>query len=292
MTRALRLLAAAAALVLAACGNTTLTRLAYANAAFAYGNFASMATWTLDDYFDLSDTQEDWVRERAGRLQEWHRTQELPRYRRFLEYVLAKSDAPWAAEDVAAQYAAVRTHYHRAVEQMIPDFAELLGSIEPAQAGTLERKFADENAKFVRESIRGTPEERREKRERRFVSHIEAWVGTLREEQVALVDAHYREIPDLSDEMLGERRYRQSEILALARARPPREQLQAQLHKLLVETDSWRRPEYLKALKDRDARSFAMIARLSATLSEEQRAALQARIRGFLRDISALTAAS
>jgi hypothetical protein len=286
------LLAVAATLAaLAGCGSATVTRLAYANASFAYNNLGSDATWTLDDYFHLTTAQEDWVRERMDKALARHRAQELPRYRRFFEEVLAKAEAPFSAEEVGARYADVRSSYHRAVEQLVPDFAELLAAVDATQVTHLERKFAEENRKFVRESIRGTPEERRERREQRFANHIEAWVGPLSDAQRALVDAHYRNLPDLSEEMLGERRFRQTEILALARAKPPKAEMQAQLRHLLVETDSWRRPEYLAAVRERDARAFAMVAELSATLSDKQRSALQSRIRGFLRDIASLSAA-
>jgi hypothetical protein len=36
-----------------ACCDRTLTRLAYNNAALAYGNLAPMLTWMVDDYVDL-----------------------------------------------------------------------------------------------------------------------------------------------------------------------------------------------------------------------------------------------
>jgi len=287
-----RVVALAAVVTLAACSSATLTRLAYSNISFAYSNFASMVAWMVDDYVDLSHPQEDWLRERLARAMDWHRAEELPRYRRFFEEVLAKSAAPYTAEDIAAKHGEIRSAYFRVMEQLAADTAEFLGTIEPAQVAHMERKFAEENAKFVRDSTRGTPEERRERRVRRFVNHLEAWVGPLDGEQRAIVDAHYREARDFSDEFLGERRFRQSEMLALARARPPRAEMQAQLKRLFVDVEKWRRPEFIRAMRERDAKVFAMLAQLSGTLSPKQRAALQSRIRGFLQDITSLTAAS
>jgi hypothetical protein len=45
-------------------------------------------------------------------------------------------------------------------------------------------------------------------------------------------------------------------------------------------------------MRSRDERLFEMIAALSATLSPEQRAHFQKRMRGFMRDITELTAAT
>lgn len=285
------LILALAALLLASCATATLTRLAFANLGLAYSNLGPMLTWMIDDYVDLTDPQEDWVRGRVARTMEWHRTQELPKYRRFLESVLAKSEKAFTAEDVGAHQKELRAHYLRFAEQLVPDIAEFLGNVDAEQAGQLERKFADANAKFTRESLRGSPDERRNKRMGRLVDHLESWVGPLAAEQRDLVATYYRTAPDFSEEMLGERRFRQGEILALVRAKKPREAMAVELRRLLVDTDSWRRPEYLQKLRARDQKTFELFAALSATLSTEQRAELQKRIRGFMRDITTLTAA-
>lgn len=277
-----------AALILAGCATATLTRLAYANAAFAYSNLGSMLTWMIDDYVDLTDAQEDWVRARVARAMEWHRTQELPKYRRFLETVLAKTEGPFTPQDMAVHQKALRAHYHRFTEQVIPDIAEFLGNIDAEQISQLERKFAEENSRFTRESIRGSPDERRGKRMRRLIDHLEGWVGSLSGEQRELVAGFYRTAPDFAEELLGERRFRQGEILALVRAKAPREQMSTQLRRLLVDTESWRRPEYIQKLRTRDEKMFEMLAALNATLSAEQRAAFQGRIRGLMRDIDTL----
>ena len=280
-----------AALLLASCTTATLTRLAYANATLAYSNAGGMLTWMIDDYVDLTDAQEDWVRARVARAMEWHRTQELPKYRRLLESVLARSERGFTAQEVGIHQKAIRAHYYRIAEQLVPDIAEFLGGIDAEQAGQFERKFAEENAKFTRESVRGTPEERRGKRMRRFVDHVEGWVGSLSVEQRELVAAFYTTAPDFSEEMLGERRFRQGEILALVRAKAPREQMSSELRRVLVDTESWRRPEYVEKLRARDQKMSEMLATLNASLSAEQRSAFQARIRGLMRDITTLTAA-
>jgi hypothetical protein len=61
------------------------------------------------------------------------------------------------------------------------------------------------------------------------------------------------------------------------------------LKRLFIDTDSWRRPEYAAKLRARDQEMHTVIADLSATLTDGQRAHLQKRIRRFLGDISTLT---
>ena len=279
-----------AALAFAACSSATFTRLAYNNAALAYSNLGPMLTWIVDDYVDLDGSREDWVRVRIDRVLAWHRTEELPRYRTLLETMLAKSARAFAPGDIASHQGELRAAYHRLVAQVIPDTAEFISTLEAAEVEQMERKFAEDNRRFVRESVKGTPEERLERRVRRFAGHPESWVGKLTAEQKALVVSRYPELRDVSEELLGERRFRQSELLALIRSRPTRPALEAGLRRLFIDTDSWRRPEYAAKLRARDEQLHMLISDLSATLTPAQRAHLQNRIRRFLGDITTLTA--
>jgi len=290
LARFLALLALAVAFT--ACSSATITRLAYNNAALAYTNLGPMLAWAVDDYVDIDGTREDWVRVRIDRVLAWHRAEELPRYREFFESVLAKSTAPYRVEDIAAHQDQLRIAYQRVMAQVIPDTAEFLSTLDSVDVAHLERKFAEDNRTYVKESIKGTPEERLERRVKRFIGHLESWIGKMEDEQRALVASRYRGLVDVSEEFMGERRFRQTELLALLKSRAPRAELEAGLKRLWVQSDSWRRPEHAAKLRERDAVMHSMIADLSATLSDRQRAALHKRIRGFLRDISTLTAST
>lgn len=278
----------AASLTLAACG--ALTRLAYSNAALAYSNLAPMATWMVDDYVELSGGQKDWVRERITRVMQWHRATELPQYRRFLERALRESEEPFTVGEIGEAYGDLRLAYHRMVEQLIPDVADFLLQLDPEQLAQMEKKFAEDNHKFVRESVKGSPDERREKRINRMVEHLEGWLGDVSDAQRRLIEERYQSLPDYVEERLAERRYRQAETLALLRARPGKDAVAAGLRKLLIDTDTWRRPDYLKRMRERDQRMFELFAALSATLAPQQRAHMQGRIKRYMRDINTLTA--
>ena len=277
----------AAGLVLAACA--TVTKLAYSNVSLAYNNLAPMMAWMVDEYVDVHGTQKDWVRDRIARVMSWHRSHELPEYRRFLERVLAESREPFTVAEIADGYREIRLHYQRTAEQVLPDVADFFLQLDSVQLAQMEKKFADDNRKFVRDSLKGTPQERLERRVKRFRMHLESWLGDLEDSQEALVDGYYRDLPDYVEERLGERRFRQAETLALIRAKPSREQMVEGLRRLFVASE-WRRPEFTKKLAERDRRFFEMFARLSATLSDKQRAHLQARIRGYMRDITEISA--
>jgi len=280
------LLLLAAALLVAACG--TITKLAYSNATLAYKSLAPMATWMVDEYVDLDGYQKDWLRERLNRVMAWHRANELPRYRAFLEHVLAESSEPFTVDEIANAYSDLREHYHRMVEHLLPDVADFCVTLDAEQAAQMEKKFEDDNRKFVKESTSGTPADRLKKRADKFNQHLDAWLGRVTPEQKTLVLQRLELIPDFVEDRLADRRYRQKEVLALIRAKANKQQMIDGLRRLLIDTESWRRPEFQKRMRDRDQRTFELVAALSRTLTPEQRSYLQGRIRRYMSDITSV----
>jgi hypothetical protein len=105
-----------------------------------------------------------------------------------------------------------------------------------------------------------------------------------------MVRAYLAGLGENVDERLADRRYRQSRILLMVQTKPPREEVVAELRRLFIDTQAWRSPEYRQKLRERDVALFDLIARLSASLTPEQRAAFQRRVRGFMRDINEIVA--
>lgn len=285
MDRSARFLVLAFAALLA----TACTRLAYMNASLAYSNATPMLAWMVDDYVGLEPAQKEWVSARIARAMAWHRARELPRYRGFLASVAQRSSRPYTEAEVGEAWGDVRADYDRVVEHVLPDVAEFLASLDERQLAHLEHRFAEENERIAKESMKGAPEERRVRSAKRMASHLEEWVGRLSDPQRAIVYRREAGLVPVIEEHLADRRYRQSETLVLART-GDRERIAAGLRRLLLESDAWRRPEYAAKLRARDAATFRMIAELSATLTPAQRAHLQGRIRGYIQDITRLAA--
>ncbi len=275
-------LLAALALAAAAC-----TRLVYLNASLAYSQVPHLMAWTAEGYVDLSREQRDRLRARLDRALAWHRSHELPGYARFLESVAQRSGRAFTDEEVAQAWTDVRADYRRVVEHLLPDAADLLASLDDGQLAHLQRRFEEENRKFVKESTRGTPAERRSEAAKKTIAHLREWVGPLDEPQRAIVEAWAQSTPALVEERLADRRYRQSETIALARTRD-RQRIADGLHRILIDTDTWRRPELREKLAAREQATLHMIAALSATLSPAQRAHLRGRIGGYVQDITRL----
>lgn len=269
-----------ALLLLGACSFTRL----------AYNNAPPILAWMVDDYFDLSSEQRGWVRERFERAMNWHRSNELPEYRRFIEGVIARSSDGITVEDSRWAYDNVRAYYRRAVERLLPDAADLLARLDHDQVAALEKKFAEDNAKIEKEHDKASRAKRDERRAKRFIEQFEDWTGKLSPSQRDFVATQVAGIEDLTRFRLDDRRRRQAELLSLLRTRASREATLPGLKRLFVDMETWRNPAYTQKLKHRDEQVYAMVSALDATLSPEQRASVQKRMRGYLTDVTALLA--
>ena len=96
---------------------------------------------------------------------------------------------------------------------------------------------------------------------------------------------------DVSPMRLADRQRRQQIVAALVRSKPAKPEMIAGLRTVLVDTDSWRSPEYTKAIAKRDEEVAEMMVQLAATWSPDQREHVQSKLRGYLSDVSALIAA-
>lgn len=280
---------AAIGLLAAAC---TLTQLAYSNIGLAYNNAPPMLSWMVADYVDMSDQQKEFVRERFERAFAWHRQKQLPEYRRFLEKVLVQAEDNITVEEAATAHRELRSHYHRAVERLLPDMADFLLGLDSVQLKQMEKRLAKDNRKMVADVTEQKGDERLDKRVERFTTHLEQFVGgSLTEDQRRMVVGYLSAQPEFVDERLADRKLRQETILGIVRNKPAREEAIAALRKVFIDTEGWRNPDYLKKLRQRDQAMFDLISRLSGSLTPEQRSAFQKRVRGFMRDITEISAA-
>jgi hypothetical protein len=273
-------LLAAAAILAAAC---SVSRLAYLNA-------PPLALWYVGGYFDMTDAQKRFFKERLARAMAWHRSHELPEYRQAIESLIVKSEGRIPVEDVRATYGKARDFYHRALEHLLPDLADFILQLDEEQLAQVEKKFAEDNKKLVKESVKGAAEERRERQAKKYIDQFEEFTGRLAPDQREIIASAVARLPDLTEERLGDRRFRQLEAMGLARGKASREKVISELKRLLIDTESWRRSEYVRKMRDRDERMFQAVSDLSATLTPEQRMSLQRKLRGYVKDISEIVA--
>ena len=223
-----RTLLLAATVLLAAC---TATRLAYNQA-------PQLGYWWLDGHFDFDEVQSEQVRGDIQRFFAWHRREELPALASLLQRWQALAPGELTADVVCQQAEAVRTRLQATGEWLIEPFARLAPRLGPPQFEQLQRRQARSNREFESDFLRGTPEQRLQRRFDKALAHSERLYGRLHEAQRERLRAWLVDSPWQAQRSHAERQRRQSDLvqtLRQAQAEPPRAQaaLRGHLARLL-----------------------------------------------------------
>ncbi|MBI3396323.1 MAG: hypothetical protein HY042_10850 [Spirochaetia bacterium] len=251
-----------AAAVFPACSN-----IAYK---LAYQSADRLLLNRVDSYFDPTPEQRSFLEKRIAEHLAWHRAEELPRYAtslsllktRALEGVTpAKTDWFFAETDDA---------WKRTFARLFPDFAAFLATLSDAQIDRFYNRMQKENAE-LEEYLALPADKRAAEREKKTLTFIEDWCGTLNDAQRAKVHEMAPSIPDTNASRLAYRKLRQAEFIALLRSRPGAPAIEKKLRQLFLSGDAGYPPGYRAELVQWRGAMKAFIIEMDKTLTAEQR---------------------
>ena len=268
---------AAALILLAALPGCSMVR-------FAYDNADAYLRWRITSYLDLRGEAADELDERIRQLLAWHRKQALPKYvliaddaARRLSGGLSRQDLDWGYDAVMAQ---AGESLRAAAEQLAP----LLDRLTPVQLAHLEERLAEDNRRFARDNLRGSDEERRQRRARRAEEQLEDWVGRLSQAQVDRIRQFSERAPLAAEQRARDHKRIQAEVLAMIRAG----QAAARLPEFAAHWQRGRDPAFTAANEAWFQEVAAMLLDVERTLTPAQRARAVAQLRRYARDMRLL----
>ena len=214
-----------------------------------------VASWQLDNYFSLTTQQEEWIEERMRLHLDWHRKQELPRYRDFLIEVQNKSGDGLTMIELDEGYARLDQKRIRTLETLLTDTASFLAGVSPEQINTLEKKMIEENQE-MKEDL-DSPEKLFRERKEKFWEQMEEWFGDFSKDQQDKINRLRTEwFPGSADPLaarLERRRKSQMQFLAQLRSSRDKAELENWLRRSVInwagETDSVKHARILRNKK-------------------------------------------
>lgn len=268
----------ACALMLAGCSAVQL----------AYDHADLWLRWRAERYLDVRGAQQAELHARIARFMNWHREEALPRYAGQLHEAAQRLRDGLSREDLDWGYDSARAQIARDLQMAAAELAQILDTLEPDQIANLERRFADDNRKYAREFLSGTPEKRRAQRTRRNIERLEDWFGSLTDLQEERVRQH-SEQQALFDELRdGERKRVQTELLAIIRAREARQKLAAWAAQLVPGQGE---PRYVAASRAYLESYFDLLLDIERAASPRQREHALSRLHGYADDLWQLSRA-
>lgn len=255
-----------------------------------YGHIDTYAAWQAAEYFDLDAAQRQDFKARFDRLHEWHRTEQLPDYAKFLGSSGARirdgvtnGDGEWIARGIEDRYRAL-------VRRGADDAAAILMTITPAQMEALQRRWNKDNARYVREhKVNGTVAEQRQARTERELKRVKEWVGELTAEQEKKIEALTADLPLAPRLRYEDRLRRQREFVQLMASRgTDQRQFAERLRHWLANWEEGRSPEFARFATEWRRRQVEFYVEASRLLTPQQRTVLVNRVERYASDFTQL----
>ncbi len=183
----------------------------------AYNQAPDLAYWWLDGYVDFNEQQSPKVRNEIAKLFAWHRANELPKTAALLQKTQAISPGNLTSAQACALFDEARGLFDAITERALPAVAELSLTLTPEQLEFLQAKHKKGNEEYQRDFMRGSAQERFDKRMKRAVERSERFYGSLGEAQIAAVRRAVEQSAFDANRSFAERIRRQGDALQMLR---------------------------------------------------------------------------
>ena len=261
-----------------------------------YSTAPELVYWWLDGYVDFDHAQSPKVRDAVARWFAWHRRTQLPDYAALLARARTEVLADTTAAHVCEWQADVIARARTALDQAVPDAADLVLTVTPQQIRHIEHRYAKKNDEFRNDYVQPDLRKRAEKTLERTVDRAEMLYGRLDEAQRERIAQALARSPFDPELWLAERRQRQQEALQMLRrltnedASP--DQAQTALRAYVEHLQRSPRAAYRDYVARLDEFNCAFAAELHNSTSPAQRRAAEQKLAGWEGDLRALAAAA
>ena len=270
----------------------------------AYNNAPEFGYWWLDGYVDFNESQTLKVRAELARLQQWHRTDELPKIAELLQKAQRLAEADLAAGPVCALFAETRTRFDAVTAQAESAAVTLAMSLTPEQIANIDHKLAKVHAEWRNAWLKLTPSERFDKRFKSSVERSEQFYGKLEDRQLATLRAGLETSTFDAQLSYSERLRRQQDLLrtlrqvagpvtvtgtgasnaAASSSRQSQAEVLTALRGYLARTFNSPNPAYRAYSSKLTNESCALFAQIHNTTTPEQRTRAARRLADYGRD--------
>ena len=271
---------AAAALALSSCAalNVGTFNVAYEHADWLLQRMAA-------HYVDFDARQGQAVHTGFGNLHAWHRIQELPVYAEVMDSAATRMERGLRRDDVVWMVRSVTERWLVVSRRLAAEMTPVLATLSEQQVVQMERKLADDNAKFAKTQVSADIRKADKHRAEWLNDQITRWTGELtpaQKDRVSLAVKQTEDFPALR--LCRTSRRRQANFLQLVRHTHDAPALGAALSDMLGTPREGAEEGYRRSVVHYEGQMIQLVLDLDRTLSPEQRATAVARMRRYAQN--------
>ena len=251
--------------------------------------------WEAKKTWDLDEQQANLSREQINQWLEWTRREQMRSTGQWLQNVRRqlRDGPPPTPADVTRWRETITQWWSPLAQRITPDLITIASTLKPAQVNKMRARFEEGNERWRRDIHPASPKVRAARREERWTERTDWLFGEVTATQREIIRSHIQEIAVFDALVEAERMARQQRIISgLEALTNPSSNLSVaeaaftEMLEKVWQPSSTRTEEANRLALANDA----IAARLLATATPAQRAALDRRISGFIDDLNTLAA--
>jgi len=251
--------------------------------------------WEAKKTWDLDEQQANLSREQINQWLEWTRREQMRSTGQWLQNVRRqlRDGPPPTPADVTRWRETITQCWSPLAQRITPDLITIASTLKPAQVNKMRARFEEGNERWRRDIHPASPKVRAARREERWTERTDWLFGEVTATQREIIRSHIQEIAVFDALVEAERMARQQRIIAgleaLANPSGNRGVAEAAFTEMLEKI--WQpSPGRTEEANRLALANDTIAARLLATATPAQRAALDRRISGFIDDLNILAA--
>ena len=258
----------------------------------AYNQADYLLKWWLDDYIDLTDDQEKFYAQAVPSLLKKHRQEELPKALQKIRQLRAKLDGPLNEEDGTLIVRELKTLSKESIYLVQDDLAKLALTIQVKQIQHLQNTFNKSNSKFQNDYLKGSAEDRFNKRLEKIIERTEEFTGDLSKLQKSKLREIAKEYLLDMQIVYQTRIFKQQLIIStlnrINSEQPSLPQVKTLLNQLFTEIELGSTYEQKEFEKKRDLNSGIILSKTTELLDQSQRKKSLEKVRAWENDLQIL----
>lgn len=257
-----------------------------------YNNAQELTYWWLNSYVQFTDAQKPVIKAELATLHDWHRFNEIPVYIKLLETTQKKVLHNSSSKEICSVVEDVRERMRILNLQTEPIVEKLAPTLNHEQLEHMQRHFDRNNAKWRKDWLDGSQQERDEHRLKLAIKRAEMFYGRINDAQRKILQENIRISTFNADTSYDERLRRQADAIATLKKiidmelEEPDIKLEiAAYFDRLQNGDDLAYKNYMDRLTVDSCDGFA---RLHNSTSTKQRQYAADKLGGYIKDLEAL----
>ena len=254
----------------------------------AYNYLDWVISWYLDDYIQLNKEQDDYYDRQLDELLQWHRSDQLPRYVRFVDEMMLHINKPVHTDMLLERKNTMREFIRVFIARAAPDCIKLLLWLDPEQREVFYAAGAEKQLQFE-EKYQDEPKIDRSKRLYKQMKKIlKRFIGRLTDEQEHIVKRWADSLIGIQHLWLENRRIWLIKLQTVLEGSDTDTEKKRRLYELLVEPESLWSSAYSRAVRQNEIRTLDMFSDIHNSMIEKQKKHLHDSLSKLKKDFERL----